>query len=130
MKNIGKRISAGLATLAFAGAGLIGGAAPAQAAFDCGYNMCIWFDEYYQGAKGNYSISSSTYMNDYWSDDASSLHNRLSSGVRYYQHADFIGESILAYGYESVPQLSVYNVYLCNSWCTTWDNQISSFRRV
>lgn len=110
------------ATLLLATSGVAIGSAPAQAAYDCQYTMCLWHDTNYWGYKVSYSGSVS-YVGAAMNDQASSVDSR-SSRVPPCTPTRLVWNMAAASPGEDVGYLTNYGVP--NNWPYTYSDIISS----
>ncbi|GLU61709.1 MAG: peptidase inhibitor family I36 protein [Paenarthrobacter ureafaciens] len=111
------------ATLLLATSGVAIGSAPAQAAYDCQYTMCLWHDTNYWGYKVSYSGSVS-YVGAAMNDQASSVDSRSSRVSTLYADANWSGTWLQLAPGEDVGYLTNYGVP--NNWPYTYSDIISS----
>ncbi|GAA1349690.1 hypothetical protein GCM10009595_08850 [Falsarthrobacter nasiphocae] len=110
-----------------ASGGVVAAATPAQAAFDCNSNVCLWQDINYSGPKWNFSPRKVDNVGSA-NDQATSLHNRINRQTAFYTDAHQMGYKITLQPGMSVNNLSSYilprGIY---PWWTNWNDEISSY---
>ncbi|WP_405474878.1 peptidase inhibitor family I36 protein [Paenarthrobacter ilicis] len=118
-----RRVAIAATTLLLAGAGVAVGSAPAQAAYDCQYAMCLWQDTNYAGFKVSYS-GSVNYVGAGMNDQASSVDSRSSRVSTLYADTNWSGTWLQLAPGEDVGYLTNYGVPY--NWPYTYSDIISS----
>ncbi len=111
------------ATLLLAASGIALTSAPAHAAYDCQYALCLWQDTNYNGFKVSYS-GSVNYVGSAMNDQASSVDSRSSRVSTLYADANWAGTWLQLAPGEDVGYLTDYGVP--GHWPYTYSDIISS----
>ncbi|MEV7660497.1 peptidase inhibitor family I36 protein [Paenarthrobacter sp. NPDC089316] len=111
------------ATLLLAASGVALSTAPAQAAYDCQYRICLWDDTNYGGFKESYYLSQG-YVGDAINDKASSVDSRSSRVSTLYADLNWSGTWLQLAPGEDVGYLTNYGVP--GHWPYTYSDIISS----
>lgn len=104
-------------------------ATPANAAFDCGYRMCMWDHLNYSGSKWNFSPDQVNFVNAA-NDRATSLHNNHGRQVQVYSDANLQGRRFGISPWMGINDLRQYaDRPGTPAWISNWNDKISSYVR-